>query len=394
MTQCWLGAFSSCLFAIASVGCQLADRSPSTSVWQDEVATAPDRTPVASPPAVERATPPTIKPVPSASFASVRPIAFDLAEGTEEIVAPPPSAGFELLGAPPAADAPFEMIDPPAAELACAPPYDFLDTLSPGARCFLDEGVTGCEASHWAVVRHHCIEDLCNGWQRVKRDYRNFYTWDGLGYMAVGFGIGAAIANTNADEQIQDWYRDDVRTDLSNDCSRWVKFAGEGWVAVSIAGAGWAAGELFYDSPAAGAFGEWGGRTIRGMVVGVPPLLLSQVVTGASRPMEHIGSRWHPFEDDNGVSGHAFMGSLSFITAAKMCESWQWKAAFYACSLAPTWSRVNDDSHYVSQAFLGWWMAYWAATAVDLTNREERSNWSVQSMAMGSGSGVSLVYAF
>ncbi|HEX3870986.1 MAG TPA: phosphatase PAP2 family protein, partial [Pirellulales bacterium] len=53
----------------------------------------------------------------------------------------------------------------------------------------------------------------------------------------------------------------------------------------------------------------------------------------------------------------------------KMTERPVLKAAFYGLSIMPALSRINDEAHYPSQAFLGWFMAYAAATAVDNTQR-------------------------
>ncbi len=120
--------------------------------------------------------------------------------------------------------------------------------------------------------------------------------------------------------------------------------------------------------------GDFGKRVTRSYLVGAPPMLLMQSVLGGSRPGENsVGSQWKPFDDDNAVSGHAFIGAVPFITAAKMTENPWAKGVFYACSVLTPWSRVNDDSHYMSQAILGWWMAYLACNAVDDTQRESRS---------------------
>ncbi|MEZ6069860.1 MAG: hypothetical protein R3C10_06170 [Pirellulales bacterium] len=93
-------------------------------------------------------------------------------------------------------------------------------------------------------------------------------------------------------------------------------------------------------------------------------MLALQAVTGASRPGESTSeSHWKPFDDNNGVSGHAFMGAIPFMSAAKMTDNIWFKGALYAASALPAMSRVSDDDHYFSQAFLGWWMAYMAASA-------------------------------
>jgi hypothetical protein len=93
-----------------------------------------------------------------------------------------------------------------------------------------------------------------------------------------------------------------------------------------------------------------------------------QATLGASRPGEtDHESRWKPFDDTNAVSGHAFVGAVPFITAAKMTENPFVKGSLYFCSTLTAWSRVNDDRHYLSQACLGWWMAYLACDAVQAT---------------------------
>ncbi len=74
------------------------------------------------------------------------------------------------------------------------------------------------------------------------------------------------------------------------------------------------------------------------------------------------------FRDNNGISGHAFMGALPFITAAKMSDDLRVKLFFYAGSALTPLSRVNDNAHYPSQVALGWWMAYLAASAIDSTD--------------------------
>ena len=97
-------------------------------------------------------------------------------------------------------------------------------------------------------------------------------------------------------------------------------------------------------------------------------MLLMQWVVGGSRPGEaHSGSHWEPFQDDNGVSGHAFMGAIPFLNAANMTDNRWLRAGCYLGSGMAGLSRINDDSHYTSQAVLGWWMAYLAARSVDNT---------------------------
>jgi membrane-associated phospholipid phosphatase len=103
-------------------------------------------------------------------------------------------------------------------------------------------------------------------------------------------------------------------------------------------------------------------------VVGAPPLYVMQWVTGGSRPGEgSAGSQWHLLNDNNGVSGHAFVGAIPFLAAADMVESPLAKGALYVCSTFVGFSRMTDDAHYPSQVFLGWYMAWASARAVSST---------------------------
>ena len=128
------------------------------------------------------------------------------------------------------------------------------------------------------------------------------------------------------------------------------------------------AGRLSDNSPLFTTGGEWGERSLRTLLVGGPPMLGLQYALGASRPDEtKEKSEWQPFQDNNGVSGHAFMGAIPFLSAAKMTEDSYLKAAFYTASALPGLSRITDDDHYPSQVLLGWGIAYLASSAVDNT---------------------------
>lgn len=102
-------------------------------------------------------------------------------------------------------------------------------------------------------------------------------------------------------------------------------------------------------------------------------MLLMQWATGGSRPTED-DSHWRPFHDNNGVSGHAFIGAVPFLTAGRMGQDNRLaRYLLYAASALPAWSRVNDNAHYPSQAFLGWFLAWEATGAVFQTDKGSRS---------------------
>lgn len=237
-------------------------------------------------------------------------------------------------------------------------------------------------------------EDLHEMWPEIVQDYKNYYSLENAARLAVGFGVGAALANTDVDQKIRDWYQNDVRSSGTDQFARIAKPFGNGEYVVGAVTAGWLAGELFYDHPAGDALSLWGQRSLRSIAVGAPPMLLMQYVTGGSRPGETSAeSHWKPFTDNNGVSGHSFACAVPFINAAQMTDEWPLKLGFYACSTLAGLSRINDDAHYTSQVILGWWMAYCAATAVDETGPTSH-HWSVTPLPMAGGAGMAVTYQY
>ncbi|MBU6222515.1 MAG: phosphatase PAP2 family protein [Planctomycetes bacterium] len=204
---------------------------------------------------------------------------------------------------------------------------------------------------------------------KVLEDYRNFYSCDGLVCLTAAFGAGALMANTGFDTTMQAaWQRSVVPTDLGTffaDC----KDIGEGRYALGVFGAAGLVGLALEGRPGADIVGEWGSRSLRMFIVGAPPVYFLQLATGASRPsdLSSAGSQWKPFTDDNGVSGHAFVGAIPFLAAADMVESPVAKGALYVCSTFVGFSRMTTDSHFPSQVFLGWYLAWASSRAVSGT---------------------------
>lgn len=226
---------------------------------------------------------------------------------------------------------------------------------------------------------------------RITEDHRKFYSAESLTWLGGGIAIGAILANTSADEQILSHFQVSVRGATSDDWYESLhanKELGNGIYTLPVMATAWVAGNFFDDSPAAVTIGSWGERSLRSFLVGAPPMLLAQRLTGASRPGEEDhGSQWRPFADENGVSGHSFMSALPFINAAKMTDNPWAKSALYAGSLIGPLSRVNDEAHYPSQAALGWWFAYMSASAINQTE-VTHSRWKVVPLADVSQAGL------
>lgn len=219
---------------------------------------------------------------------------------------------------------------------------------------------------------------LCTKFSRVEgsviADYRNYYSRPTMFELALGLGGGAILANTSLDQHFRNWYQDNVRSKDTNRVGTFFKTFGEGADVIPVVAVAAVAGNLLDEYPLAGALGDYGERVTRAYLVGAPPMLLLQYTLGPSRPSDDPhGSQWRPFHSSHGVSGHAFIGSVPFLTAAEMVDSPLLKGVFYFGSTLTAWSRVNSDSHYLSQAVLGWWMGYLAVRAVNQTESENRS---------------------
>lgn len=200
----------------------------------------------------------------------------------------------------------------------------------------------------------------------VISNYREFYSKRNILSFSIAFSSGAIFANTSFDRHFQHWYQVHGRSSYSYDISKGFKFFGEGDYLIPISVAVASLRLLPEDSQFIQDVSSWGYKTARTYFLGAPPVLLLQRLTGGSRPGENENkSSWHPFEDDNGVSGHAFIGAVPFLTFAKMNEnnkSIYWLANIF--SALPGWSRIHDNQHYLSQAFLGWFIAWRSTQAI------------------------------
>ena len=224
--------------------------------------------------------------------------------------------------------------------------------------------------SYIIIIAFPCIlsaqlNNRCKWKDEFATDYKNFYSWNSLSKLALGIGYAGFYANTSFDQEIQNCYNDYIKSNATDNISKVFKPFGDGLITVPVYLMAILIGELEKDTPIGSTIGDWGQRCSRAILVGAPPVLLLQVVLGASRPEEGKGSHWHPFKDNNGVSGHSFMGSVPFLTAAKMTDNPFLKYPLYVGSTLTGLSRINDNKHYFSQAVLGWWIAFLAMNSVD-----------------------------
>ena len=229
----------------------------------------------------------------------------------------------------------------------------------------------------------------------VLSDYSHFYSWDTLIPLATGFGIAAGFANSPLDQNIRNWYQTRIRTSGTDQVAKVWKNFGEGGIMIPAMVGMDLIGNYFDDQPIMAAIGSYGDEVARAYLVGGPAMLAGQYLTGGRRPSQGFsnGSYWEPFAASNGVSGHAFISSIPFITAADMVENPFLKGGLYFCSTVTAWSRVNDDAHYFSQACLGWWMGYLSVRAVEQSDAD-RSRFRMEPFAGENYNGVGFAYRY
>lgn len=204
---------------------------------------------------------------------------------------------------------------------------------------------------------------------QLRADFGHHYSRRPLTNVALGFGITGVLANTNFDQEVQDIFRDDLQGDLGEDLTNF--FTDVGDVAQPIPAVAIYAGAMLLGRTGAQAdsgVARWGSSSLRAMLIGAPQLYVLANISGGQRPEEGEAG-WDPFDDDNGVSGHAFFGALPIMTAAKMTEKRWLRRTLVGLSVMPALARIYDDKHYASQAFMGWWLARASTRTVDLTNR-------------------------
>ena len=228
---------------------------------------------------------------------------------------------------------------------------------------------------------------------RLWSDTLNFYWSDNLLSIGLVVGVAAPFANTHADQGIRNWYQRQAGRGQSRAADSFAdvgKQFGEYKYTIPAYFAMSAGGHLFPDNAMLAPIGEFGDRSLRAMIIGAPTVGILQVGLGGQRPVAD-DSRWHPFQYSHGVSGHAFVGAIPFLTAASMTDSRPLRALLIAGSFWTGWSRIHTDDHYFSQVMIGWSIAYLATQAV---NQTECDRCRIIPMAFpnGMGMGVHIQY--
>ncbi|HEX6204073.1 MAG TPA: hypothetical protein VF100_13815 [Thermoanaerobaculia bacterium] len=308
-------------------------------------------------------------------------LSFLLPVGLIALLAPAPaSADAAVRGdepAPAQAEPPTASDTPPT---ATAPPTTTEPGALPGAADDLPDG--------WLADLRHTVSSDLSRFYRRRRAMR-------FGGVLAGAG---ALANTDGDEEIQAWYREDVRSPSGDEWAADLERLGR----METIGLPLLAGGLLVGlAPEEGSRApvRWLRRTARAYLVGTPALLYLQPLTGGNRPAEGLGSDWQPFVGQNGVSGHAFTGAVPFLTIARQTRRPWLRVLAVAASTAGGWAQFHTDQHYLSQFALGWWLAWEATDAIAesdarLLGEDEEPRVAILPLPAEGGGGVLVTLRF
>ena len=251
------------------------------------------------------------------------------------------------------------------------------------------------------VVYDEAVGGVRGFFTRVYLDFEHQYTGRRLYVMGGTVALAAVMANTRIDQEFRNWYQDHLRNTTTDEIARVSNFMGDHYLTGTVAMTAWGVGRLAerlregQPLGRVGAWaGDWGNRTMRGMLVGCPTVGILQVSLGASRPDENRGSYWRPFTDSNSVSGHVFVGAVPFLTAMRMTESRPLQATFFAGSFLICLGRINNDDHYLSQVVLGWMIALLASGSVAETDLEVPYSWRIRAIEIPNGTGLGIEFRY
>lgn len=250
-------------------------------------------------------------------------------------------------------------------------------------------------ARHWAFLLFGLTplcglaEDDSLGSQ-IRADFRHHYSKQPLLNVAAGFAITGVLANSAADEEVQRVFRNKLQGQAGDSMAE--LFTDVGDLAQPVFSIPIYLAAMWLGD-ADGARAEWGSNALRATLIGSPQLVALAYLSGGQRPEEGEPG-WNPFDDYNGVSGHAFYGAVPIITAAKMTDRRWLRRTLYAVSALPGLARIYDDKHYASQAFMGWWLAWAATKTVEHTNVGTESTVRIAPQLYPDGGGLQFKLRF
>jgi membrane-associated phospholipid phosphatase len=230
----------------------------------------------------------------------------------------------------------------------------------------------------------------------VLDDYRLHYSGNKLLQTCLAIGVSGIFANTNTDKSVRKHWQEHIRSDTTDDIAY-------GFTVLETASHHKSSVPIYLTAMIVGKYSnnhflntrvsEWGNRSLRALLLGIPQKILFASATGSGRP-EEGGPGWDLFDDNNGVSGHAFYGAVPFLSAAHLSKHHISKYMFYTASIMPGLSRINDDKHYLSQVVLGWSIAFISTYTVLKSNKNKNSDITLTPVSISGDVGIGVCISY
>ncbi len=226
------------------------------------------------------------------------------------------------------------------------------------------------------TYKEQWTDNLC---QDVVQDYKNYLTPNRLWLLGGAFGTAAILGNTNLDNSVSHYSQSHVRNKNTNTFFKTPQRIGGFsyyYAPIYLVSVGF--GHLTEHTLFGNVLYHWGYRSFRTFLLGGPQQALFTYLIGSGRPNRQESSKWRPFKNNTGVSGHAFYGAIPFLTAAMMTDPPVLRYSIYALSTLPGLARINSNYHYLSQVVLAWSMAYLSAASIYDTDAGRNPRFQVQ----------------
>jgi hypothetical protein len=207
---------------------------------------------------------------------------------------------------------------------------------------------------------------LKDGVVQAGYDQKNFYSPENLIILGSVLGTMGIIANTRLDREFRDGYQHHLRCNGTDKVSHYLEPIGDMPYPHIIILSCFSLNLLpdcIVDLPVINTIADLGSRSVRIILTGAPPMGLFQRLLGSGRPTQG-SSRWTPFKNATGMSGHTFLGAVPFLTVYTLTDKKWLQITAIALSPLVGISRINDDKHYLSQVIGGWSCAFIAARSI------------------------------
>lgn len=239
-------------------------------------------------------------------------------------------------------------------------------------------------------------------WENYPRTLGRIVTapsrWDSQQWQTAGLIAAATGALFLVDEDIRDWWQDDVRSSTTDDMANLARpFGSSGIVAVGSA-AIYGAGVLFDDQ----RIQETGLLSLQGFVLSQVTLETIKQLAHRQRPSENPGDA-HQWDGPSLKSGHKSFASghaakafmLAGVVSSESPDNGPLRAAVYGIASLTAISRVNDDRHWASDIVAGAAIGYGIGKLVyAMSPFHENGRTTLQPVTGPDGYGLQMAYRF